>query len=70
MVDQYQQEVSEDVNVEAVEADVDADADVVVEVTVLVNAWEDQFAVVGFNDVDMDAGELEGNLVQIELMDF
>ena len=60
MVDQYQQEVSTDVNVEAVDADV----------TVLaMNAWEDQFAVVRFNDMDMDAGEIEGNLVQIELTD-
>ena len=55
MVDLYQHE-------EVVDADADA--------TVLaMNAWEDQFGVVAFNDVDMDAGELEGNLVQIELTD-
>ena len=67
MVDLYQQEVSKDVNVEVLDADADADATVLA-----MNAWEDQFGVVAFNDVDVDAGagELEGNLVQIELMDF
>ena len=66
MVDLYQQEVSEDVNVEVVDVDADANADATV---LAMNTWEDQFGVVALNDVDLDAGEVEGNLVQIELMD-
>ena len=47
-------------------ADADVDVDVMVQV---MKAWEDQFAVVGFNDVDVDQGELEGNLVEIKFTD-
>ena len=43
------------------------DADVDVGVTVLLmNTWEDRFIAVGFNDVDVDAGKVEDNLVQIK----
>ena len=55
-----------DVNVETVDADADVDV-----MALAMNAWDDLYAVVGFNDIDVDVdmGKLEGNLVQIELKD-
>ena len=48
-----------DLNVEAVAVD---------EMVLPMNAWEDQFTVVRFNNVDGDAGKFEANFVQIEFM--